>query len=75
MTVSRFPSQAGTRARSRVLVHDPQCGTNAPTGLYLHTPCRFRAAVARASCASGLAQIGQFRRPQLRAAIARSWHW
>jgi len=40
MSVSRFSSQAGTRARSRVLVHRPQCGTNHPTGLYLHTPCR-----------------------------------
>ncbi len=46
MTVSRFSSQAGTRARSRVLVHSPQCGTNAPIGLYLHTPCRFRACCA-----------------------------
>jgi hypothetical protein len=40
MTVSRFSSQAATRARSRVLVHHPQCGTNDPIGLYLHTPCR-----------------------------------
>ena len=22
------------------IVHHPQCGTNAPIGLYLHTPCR-----------------------------------
>src|SRR6266568_8344237 len=40
MTVSRFSSQAGTRVRSRVLVHSSQCGTNVPIGLYLHTPCR-----------------------------------
>ena len=31
---------------------------------------RFRAADARAICASGLARIGQFRRPGLRVAIA-----
>lgn len=41
MTASRFSSQAGTRVRSRILVHSSQCDTNAPIGLYLHTPCRF----------------------------------
>ena len=35
--------------------------------------CRLRAADDRAIRASGLAQIGQFRRPQLRVAIACRW--
>ena len=38
-----------------------------------NTERRFRAADARALWASGLAQIGQFRRPQLRVAIAYGW--
>src|SRR5215475_9740782 len=60
MTVSRFSSQAGTRARSRVLVHSPQCGTNAPIGLYPHTPCRIGCmfgAFARSMLAAPIAQL------------------
>ena len=58
MTVSRFSSQAGTRVKSRVLVHSSQCGTNAPIGLYLHTPCRFGAADGCVGRVPGGAQIG-----------------